>query len=120
MNDLYATEESPPLPEFQPHAVCAGNIEEHWYRLQIVQHFESTNTCVAKYLDYGGYCEIETNQLRQIRFDCVSLPFQAIECKLADIKPNGMYVWGVWWWAKQIILFFIFLFQFVSIDLDVC
>lgn len=80
------------LPEYQETAICVGQVDTHWYRLQILQHVQENNTCLAKYLDFGGYCEIATSELRQIRFDCVSLPFQAIECLLADIKPKGTFI----------------------------
>lgn len=91
LNDFYLGRESPMLPEYQDNAICVGPIESHWYRLQLIQQNVEAKTCVAKYLDFGGYCEIATSELRQIRFDCVSLPFQAIECYLADIKPIGKF-----------------------------
>ncbi len=34
------------------------------------------DTCSIKYVDYGGYDVIPTDQLKQIRTDFLSLPFQ--------------------------------------------
>ena len=42
------------------------------------------------FVDYGGYSRVMASSLRQIRADFMSLPFQAIECLLANVGPaNG-------------------------------
>lgn len=41
----------------------------------------------VKYLDYGGYGRVSASSLRQLRADFLSLPFQAIECYLANVTP---------------------------------
>lgn len=89
MNQSYASFESPALPNYSIGTVCVGQIDGHWYRLQIIDYQPEATFCVAKYLDFGGYCEIQTTELRQIRTDFMTVPFQAIECNLADIKPKG-------------------------------
>ena len=43
--------------------------------------------CDVKLVDYGGYSKIPIMSLRQIRCDFMTLPFQASECYLANIKP---------------------------------
>ena len=43
--------------------------------------------CRVKFVDYGGYSRMSSSSLRQIRYDFMSLPFQATECRLAGIKP---------------------------------
>lgn len=44
------------------------------------------------YVDYGGYSRVPVSCLRQIRADFMTLPFQAIECLLANVGPsNGIY-----------------------------
>ena len=40
------------------------------------------------FVDYGGYSRIPASCLRQIRADFMSLPFQAVECLLANIAPT--------------------------------
>lgn len=89
MNQSYSSFESPLLPSYNVDTVCVGLIDGHWYRLQIVEHLADESLCVAKYLDYGGYCQIHISDLRQIRTDFMTIPFQAIECFLSDIKPKG-------------------------------
>lgn len=57
-----------------------------WYRAQIVA-FTNPDEVEVKYLDYGGYGRISASSLRQLRADFLSLPFQAIECYLANVVP---------------------------------
>mgnify|MGYP001792476524 FL=1 len=44
--------------------------------------------CEIKLMDIGGYASVQTDTLRQIREDFLSLPFQAVECYLANIEPR--------------------------------
>ena len=69
-------------------SVCAAPCDGGWYRCQIVSYDEDTDTCDVKYLDYGGYASVAASSLKQIRTDFLSLPFQAIECYLANIQPQ--------------------------------
>lgn len=39
------------------------------------------------FVDYGGYSRVMVSSLRQIRADCMTIPFQAIECLLANVAP---------------------------------
>ncbi|KAM6225976.1 A-kinase anchor protein 1, mitochondrial-like [Porphyrio hochstetteri] len=39
------------------------------------------------YVDYGGYDRVKINQLRKIRSDFLSLPFQAAEVLLDNVVP---------------------------------
>lgn len=39
------------------------------------------------FVDYGGYARVPASSLRQIRADFMSLPFQAVECLLANVAP---------------------------------
>ena len=54
----------------------------------MVSHDEETGSCDVKFLDYGGYSGLPVDSLKQIRTDFLSLPFQAIECYLANIQPE--------------------------------
>jgi len=76
-----------PLP-VAVNSVCVAPCDEGWYRCQVVAYDEEGGMCDIKYLDYGGYHSIAANELRQIRTDFLSLPFQAIECYLANINPT--------------------------------
>lgn len=84
----YSTLDAPALPNFNADTICVGQIDGHWYRLQIIEE-PSESECVAKYLDFGGYCRANKTDLRQIRTDFMTIPFQAVETRLADITPKG-------------------------------
>merc|ERR1719436_40851 len=89
MSNTYSHVHCPTIP--QPvvlNSVCAAPCDEGWYRCQIVSYDKETEMCDIKYLDYGGYHSISVHSLRQIRTDFLSLPFQAIECYLANINPT--------------------------------
>lgn len=63
-----------------------------WYRAQIVSLDEEAGTSTVRFLDYGGYLTMESTNLRQIRADLLALPFQAVECYLANVAPAGIFV----------------------------
>jgi A-kinase anchor protein 1 len=72
--------------------IVAVPIMNGWYRGLIVELYEN-NECEIKFVDYGGYSRLATSSLRQIRVDFMTLPFQAAECFLADIKPASKDGW---------------------------
>lgn len=80
---------APLLPEIVEDSICVANLHESWYRVQIITHNKETETCLVQFLDYGGYGNISINDLRQIRVDYLSVPFQAIHCVLSNLKPVG-------------------------------
>lgn len=94
MNQSYAMSDAPHLLEVIEDAVCAAPVlgvdgATNWYRVQIISHNPETETCLVKYLDYGGYVSIFVRDLRQIRTDFMTVPFQAIQVLLGNIKPVG-------------------------------
>lgn len=53
------------------------------------------------YVDYGGYARVPASSLRQIRADFMTLPFQAVECVLANITPlSGQFI-AIFLFAQQ-------------------
>lgn len=89
MTNTYSQVSCPNIP--QPvvlNSVCAAPCDEGWYRCQVVSYDSETEMCDIKYLDYGGYHSLSVHSLKQIRTDFLSLPFQAIECYLANINPT--------------------------------
>lgn len=94
MQQCYSIEESPALPELTADVICVAPVNGLWYRVQIVSHNPETQTCLVKYLDYGGYENILGNDLRQIRTDFMTVSFQAIECLLSNISPTGGVEWS--------------------------
>uniref|UniRef100_A0A182RFT5 Tudor domain-containing protein n=1 Tax=Anopheles funestus TaxID=62324 RepID=A0A182RFT5_ANOFN len=87
LNQSYTANEAPVLPEIIPNAVCVAFVAENWYRAQVVQHMPESNLVLVKYLDYGGFSMLPPLNLRQIRTDFISVPFQSIECVLSNIQP---------------------------------
>lgn len=89
MTKTYTQFTCPQVP--QPvvvNSVCVAPCEGGWYRCQVVAYDTDTGVVDIKYLDYGGYHSLPASDLRQIRTDFLSLPFQAIECYLANINPT--------------------------------
>lgn len=67
--------------------ICAAPMMDSWYRAVIVAVSEESDECEIKFVDYGGYSQVSWNDLRQIRSDFMTLPFQAVEVYLANITP---------------------------------
>jgi A-kinase anchor protein 1 len=95
MNTWYSMGNAPELPNIIDNAICAYFIQDNWYRVQIVSHDTETKMCAVKYLDFGGYTNVSASELRQIHADFMTLPFQAIECVLGNIRsPGGSSEWS--------------------------
>ncbi|NXW62336.1 TDRKH protein, partial [Eurystomus gularis] len=76
-------------------AVQAGDIVaapyldgSNWYRARVLGTLENGNFDLY-YVDFGDNGEAAREELRALRSDFLSLPFQAIECSLAGIAPAG-------------------------------
>lgn len=91
MFQSYSMGNTPKLPELTDDAICCAPIDGIWYRVQIISHNPEIQTCLVKYLDFGGYFSVSSSELRQIRTDFMTVPFQAMECLLSNIKPAGNY-----------------------------
>lgn len=78
----------PQLPRpVESGVICAAPMLNGWYRAQIVQSYGETDEADLRFVDYGGYCREPASALRQIRSDFTTLPFQAVECYLANVIP---------------------------------
>lgn len=84
--------------------ICAAPTSYGWHRAMVTNYQsiedivknvpdykETCGLATLKFLDYGGYLTIPTNQLRQLRSDFMLLPFQAVECYLDNILPFEGY-----------------------------
>ncbi|KAK7087594.1 A-kinase anchor protein 1, mitochondrial-like [Littorina saxatilis] len=88
MNACYSDQNAPLLPRpVEGGIICAAESEGQWYRAQLVQVYPAEDECDIKFVDYGGYTRVPVNTLKQIRSDFMTLPFQAVECYLANITP---------------------------------
>ena len=58
--------------------VCVAKVDDRYYRLQITAFEASEDSCEVKFLDYGGYGTFYVSDLKQIRSDFLTLPFQVL------------------------------------------
>ncbi|KAL6728591.1 hypothetical protein Aduo_010384 [Ancylostoma duodenale] len=86
----------PDLPKpCQTGLLCAAPVLGAWFRAVTVSYYADTDEVMLRFVDYGGYTRLPRSELRQIRTDLMSLPFQAIECYLAHVQPiDGTWQWG--------------------------
>ncbi|KAK5974811.1 A-kinase anchor protein 1 mitochondrial [Trichostrongylus colubriformis] len=86
----------PDLPKpCQTGLLCAAPVLGAWFRAVTVSYYPENDEVMLRFVDYGGYTRLPRSDLRQIRTDLMSLPFQAIECYLAHVQPiDGTWQWG--------------------------
>ncbi|XP_041976874.1 A-kinase anchor protein 1, mitochondrial isoform X2 [Aricia agestis] len=96
MATTYQNSDVPSLPHpIKEGSICAAPTENNWYRAQVISTSEENDTSVVKLVDFGGYLTVDNDQLRQIRSDFMTLPFQATEALLAFVKPaNNEAEWS--------------------------
>lgn len=97
MTTCYIQVDTPRLPQpVEASVVCAAPMMGGWFRAQIMYVHENMEDCDIKFVDYGGYSRVPVSSLRQIRSDFMTLPFQATECYLANVKPvNDEATWSL-------------------------
>ena len=98
MTDLYSCLPCPSLPPTsQPGTVCAAPYLGVWRRVLLLSLHRTRGTARLTYLDHGGYASLPLALLRQIKVDFLQLPFQALECQLANTptKEECWYAGGV-------------------------
>ncbi|XP_035391645.1 A-kinase anchor protein 1, mitochondrial isoform X1 [Electrophorus electricus] len=85
----YSRPGCPSLPApVEAGVLCAApSVDGSWWRAQVIQHYKNSNYVQIRYVDYGGYVTVNLSALRQIRSDFVSLPFQASEVMLENVRP---------------------------------
>ncbi|XP_023947873.2 A-kinase anchor protein 1, mitochondrial isoform X2 [Bicyclus anynana] len=96
MASTYQNPDVPALPRpVKEGSICAAPTENNWYRAQVISTSEENDTSVVKLVDFGGYLTVDNDQLKQIRSDFMTLPFQATEALLAFVKPaNNEEEWS--------------------------
>ncbi|TRY56663.1 hypothetical protein DNTS_014138 [Danionella cerebrum] len=70
--------------------IVAATYRDHdtWNRARVLGNLGS-GLVDLYYVDFGDNAELSREQLRSMRSDFLSLPFQAIECCLAGVQPAG-------------------------------
>ncbi|XP_055955914.1 uncharacterized protein LOC126815462 isoform X2 [Patella vulgata] len=92
MNRFYSTDEaklSYSISDISIGDMVAAPFESDnaWYRAKVIGIHE--DKVDLYFVDFGDSEFVWRNQIRQLRPDFLSLKFQAVECKLANIKPTG-------------------------------
>ncbi|KAG7239778.1 hypothetical protein INR49_028365 [Caranx melampygus] len=70
--------------------IVAAQYQDHgtWNRARVLGVLPS-GLVDLYYVDFGDNGELPRDSLRRMRSDFLSLPFQAIECNLAGVRPKG-------------------------------
>lgn len=70
--------------------IVAAPYQDHgtWNRARVLGVLDS-GLVDLYYVDFGDNGELPRDGLRRMRSDFLSLPFQAIECSLAEVRPKG-------------------------------
>ncbi|XP_058684769.1 tudor and KH domain-containing protein-like [Poecile atricapillus] len=90
MGHFYQSSPAVPPPSVHPGDIVAAPYLEdgEWYRARVLGTLDNGHLDLY-YVDFGDNGEAPPEALRALRSDFLSLPFQAIECSLAGIVPNG-------------------------------
>ncbi|NXP42261.1 TDRKH protein, partial [Leiothrix lutea] len=90
MGHFYQSSPAVPPPSIHPGAIVAAPYLEagEWHRARVLGTLDNGHLDLY-YVDFGDNGEAPPEALRALRSDFLSLPFQAIECSLAGIVPNG-------------------------------
>lgn len=97
MYNVYTRLAVPDVPRevLEPGLVCVTNWSQQWYRVQVVNYDASSDNCYVRFVDYGGYYTFAPSDLKQIRTDFLTLPFQALEVYLGNVIPPDQKDWPV-------------------------
>ncbi|XP_011499408.1 PREDICTED: KH domain-containing protein C56G2.1-like isoform X2 [Ceratosolen solmsi marchali] len=89
MTELYETVESPPVPdELRKGMIVVAKWYNKWVRVYIETPDPKGEQSLVRLVDHGGYWIFSNSNMRKIRSDYLSLPFQAIEVFLANVRPK--------------------------------
>lgn len=59
-----------------------------WVRVYVEQPDPHGEQHLVRLVDHGGYWVFSSSEMRKIRSDYLTLPFQAIEIFLANVQPK--------------------------------
>lgn len=89
MTQLYSTTESPSAPnELSRGMILVAKWYNTWVRVYVEQPDPHGEHHLVRLVDHGGYWVFSNAEMRKIRSDYLTLPFQAIEIFLANIEPK--------------------------------
>lgn len=68
---------------------CASyNNDGFWYRAE-VERMVCVDVVRIRYVDYGNIAELPVSAIRRPKLNYLTLPAQAVDCRLCHIKPAG-------------------------------
>ncbi|KAK9306723.1 hypothetical protein QLX08_002640 [Tetragonisca angustula] len=89
MTQLYNTAESPSAPnELSRGMILVAKWYNTWVRVYVEQPDPHGEHHLVRLVDHGGYWVFSNSEMKKIRSDYLTLPFQAIEIYLANIEPK--------------------------------
>lgn len=93
MSDHYQRQKRGAVPEILVGDIVAApfHSDKFWYRAEVLGFLKNGNVDLF-YVDYGDNWDTARENLYPLRSDFLSLPFQAIECRLSGVAPQG----GAW------------------------
>ncbi|XP_076649035.1 A-kinase anchor protein spoonbill [Halictus rubicundus] len=93
MTKLYNTTDSPSVPEeLTKGMLLVANWQNRWVRACIENPDPNGERHLVRLVDHGGYWYFSSVEMKKIRSDYLTLPFQAIEVFLANVQPtNGKW-----------------------------
>ncbi|KAL5290779.1 hypothetical protein ACFFRR_010262 [Megaselia abdita] len=71
--------------------VFSQYIDGNFYRAKVIQFYKDTIEFKVFYCDYGNFEMVPFQKLRQWQKKYDNLPFQAVLCKLYNVKDNPWY-----------------------------
>ncbi|KAJ8674926.1 hypothetical protein QAD02_010712 [Eretmocerus hayati] len=90
ITQLYDTVESPPVPDqLSKGMIFVAKWYNRWVRVFVENPDPAGEQNLVRLVDHGGYCLFSNAEMRKIRSDYLTLPFQAIEVFLANVQPVG-------------------------------
>ncbi|KZC12993.1 PREDICTED: KH domain-containing protein akap-1 [Dufourea novaeangliae] len=90
MTQLYNTTESPPVPdELSKGMILVAKWYNRWVRVYVEQADPNGERHLVRLVDHGGYWYFSNADMKKIRSDYLTLPFQAIEIFLANVQPKN-------------------------------
>lgn len=90
MTQMYNSTESPIVPdELRKGMILAVKWYDKWVRAYVERPDPQGEMNLVRLVDHGGYWNFRNADMRKLRLDYLTLPFQAIEVFLANIQPKN-------------------------------
>lgn len=82
--------------------ICVVPLHDNWYRAEVHAVYEDQDEALIRLVDIGGFYKVGIDTLRQIRVDFATIPFQATDCRLANVIPINEEEG----WSEEAVTFF--------------